>query len=129
MNKQEKACSWLFQMISSDDGDGPNLGANDGTRLIQVSDINYRDFRPSLQIAMAVFKKEIPFTRSEVNDENLKWLGLNTKKVKAQKKVSKIFKDGGYALLRRGGATLILRIPIFKFRPSQCDGLHLDLVA
>ena len=123
----EKACSWLFQMISSDDGDVPNLGTNDGTRLIQISDINYRDFRPSLQLAMAVFKKEIPFTRDELNDENLKWLGLNPEKVKAQKKESKIFKDGGYALLRKGGATLLLRVPIFKFRPSQCDGLHLDL--
>ena len=123
----DNACNWLYQMISSDNGDGPNLGANDGTRLIQISDADYRDFRPCLQLAMAVFKRETPFARGEVNDENLKWLGLKTEKVKAQKKESKIFKDGGYALLRRGEATVMLRLPTFRFRPSQCDGLHLDL--
>ena len=41
-------------------------------------------------------------------------------------KSSKNFSDGGYAYLTNSIARLFLRYPRFRFRPSQCDLLHVD---
>src|SRR5690606_8044198 len=34
----------LHAMVNTENGDGPNLGANDGARLLQLTDTDYRDF-------------------------------------------------------------------------------------
>src|SRR5690606_6981941 len=49
------ATRWLHTMVNAENGDGPNLGANDGARLLPLTDTDYRDFRPSVQLAMALF--------------------------------------------------------------------------
>ena len=43
------AAKWLHALIDSDTGDGPNVGANDGARLLQLTNSSYRDYRPSVQ--------------------------------------------------------------------------------
>jgi hypothetical protein len=40
---------------------------------------------------------------------------------------SHLFSDGGYAKLSLDKAWLVLRLPEYRFRPSQSDALHLDL--
>jgi hypothetical protein len=36
------------------------------------------------------------------------------------------FDDGGYAVIRNRDATVITRYPRYRFRPSDCDALHVD---
>src|SRR5690606_22600754 len=50
----QKATNWLY-VLTQQSGDVPNIGANDGARLIPVSDTDYRDFRPSVQLASTLF--------------------------------------------------------------------------
>jgi len=61
-------------------------------------------------------------------DEPLGWLGIDrTPAAAASRKRSALFPDGGYAKLVCDRAWCLLRLPGFRFRPSHCDVLHLDL--
>ncbi|WP_276489096.1 heparinase II/III family protein [Ectopseudomonas mendocina] len=121
------ASEWLRAMINPLNGDGPNLGANDGARLLQLTDTDYRDYRPSVQLATALFANARAYPDEGSWDLPLRWLGLELPSTLALNPVSRLFDDGGFAVLRRGPAIAILRYPRFDFRPSQADALHLDL--
>ena len=125
--KMEKAALWLHAMIDESSGDGPNLGANDGARLLPLTDSGYRDFRPTLQTAMALFAGKRAIASSGSWDLPLAWLGLSLPDEVASPPASVQYDDGGYAVMRNGTALAMLRYPRFRFRPSQADALHVDL--
>lgn len=121
------ATGWLFHLIDPVTGDGPNLGANDGARLLPLTDTDYRDYRPTVQLAMALFAKQRAYATE--GDLNLpaQWLEVALPKEVAAPAGTKLFDDGGFAVLRHGKAMAMLRYPRFRFRPSQADALHVDL--
>ena len=121
------ATQWLYNMVNPLNGDGPNLGANDGARLLQLTDTAYRDYRPSVQLAMALFASQRAYAEVGVWDYPLHWLDVTVPKVPSRKPASRVADDGGFAVLRCGAAMAMLRYPRFRFRPSQADALHLDL--
>jgi len=121
------ATEWLRHMVNPDNGDGPNLGANDGARLLQLTDTPYRDHRPSVALAMALFAGQRAYAQSGPWDHALKWLGVALPLAVAPPPQSYVADDGGFAILRCGKAMAMLRYPRFRFRPSQADALHLDL--
>ena len=49
--KSSAATFWLYQLVSPENGFGPNIGANDGARLLQLTNSSFRDHRPSVQLA------------------------------------------------------------------------------
>ncbi|PNF86819.1 heparinase [Stutzerimonas decontaminans] len=120
------ATRWLHAMVNPENGDGPNLGANDGARLLQLTDTDYRDFRPSVQLAMALFANARAYESAGAWDLPLRWLGVDLPQVLAEQPGSCRFDKGGFAVLRRGGSMAMLRYPRFRFRPSHADALHLD---
>lgn len=121
------ATQWLRHMVNPINGDGPNVGANDGARLLQLTDTVYRDHRPSVQLAMALFANQRAYAQDGPWDHALEWLGVSRKQDVAPAPSHHVADDGGFAILRRGGAMAMLRYPRFQFRPSQPDALHLDL--
>ena len=121
------ASEWLRLMINPFNGDGPNLGANDGARLLQLSDTDYRDFRPSVQLAMALFANTRAYAADGCWNLPLRWLGIELPQTVAEQPGSRLFDEGGFAVLRRGSVMAMLRYPRFRFRPSQADALHVDL--
>lgn len=123
----QAATGWLHRMTNPVNGGGPNVGANDGARLLQLTDTPYRDCRPSIQLAMVLFAGERAFAGSGAWDHPLLWLGVPLPHAVALPAGSCVADDGGFAVLRRGAAMAMLRYPRFRFRPSQADGLHLDL--
>lgn len=124
--KLQAATLWLHNMVQPQNGDAPNLGANDGARLLPLSATDYRDFRPSVQLAACLFLNEVAYVEDGDWDLPLKWLGLNKPTNLITKRVSVDFELGGYALLRNKNAFAMFNYPRFRFRPSQCDVLHLD---
>lgn len=120
------AANWLRIMIDPVSGEPPNLGANDGANLLPLTDAAYRDFRPSSQLASALFLDRRAF-RPGPWDALADWLGVALPPVIEPLPAEAIFADGGYAVLRHGEAMAMLRFPRFRFRPSQADALHLDL--
>ena len=152
----EKLFLWLYQLVDPISGDAPNLGANDGTNLFKLECLDYRDFRPSLQLASVLINKTKCFEPGPW-DEVLDWLELEKNpgefEFKTLEKKSREFKAGGLvsivfdsapslsktpdgllSCLSREGRDestahthCLLRTANFKFRPSQSDCFHLDL--
>lgn len=120
------AAEWLRIMIDPVSGETPNLGANDGANLLPLTDAAYRDFRPSAQLACALFTERRAFPPGAW-DAAADWLGLALPSVVEPLPARAVFADGGYAVLRHGEAMAMLRFPRFRFRPSQADAQHLDL--
>lgn len=121
------AAQWLRHMLDSSNGDGPNLGANDGARLLQLSNTAYRDYRPSVQLGMALFAGQRAYSEDGPWNHPLQWLGVELPSVAAPPTSDYEADDGGFVALRRGAVMAMLRYPRFRFRPSQADVLHLDL--
>jgi len=135
------AAQWLQHFINPFNGNGPNLGANDGANFLPLTNSDYRDFRPSVQLAMALFlkcdfmgnyyisslNKKIKSSDPNLWNHLLIWLNIAIPKRLSPIAKNLIADDGGFAILRRGNVMTMLRYPRFKFRPSQSDALHLDL--
>ncbi|KAF0809837.1 hypothetical protein A167_01377 [Alcanivorax sp. S71-1-4] len=121
------ATDWLANMVVSPDGDAPNLGANDGARLIPLTDTDYRDFRPSVQLATVIFHGASAYLAPGAYDLPLAWLGVAKPDVSHDARSTRDYPDGGFCLIRTADAAVLFRFPVFRFRPSQCDLLHVDL--
>ena len=126
--KCQAAMGWLYAVVDPESGDAPNLGANDGARLLTLSNSDYRDFRPSVQLASMLFNNqraypEGPWERpavllgvDPVSDGQLPIPG------------PKVYPDGGYVVLKQSTETFgVLRFANFRFRPGHADCLHFDL--
>ena len=123
-----KATDWLY-ILTQQDGDAPNLGANDGAKLLQVCVTDYRDFRPTVQLASTLFFQHSYYAESGNYDEILDFFGI--------KKVQKsdcnlpnknfLFDSSGLITAENSSFFIVFKLPVFQFRPSQCDALHLDI--
>lgn len=121
------ATQWLRHMVNPINGDGPNVGANDGARLLQLTNADYRDHRPSVQLAMVLFADACAYAEEGAWDVARHTLGVSQPKTVAPPVGSYVADDGGFAVLRCESVMAMLRYPRFMFRPSQADALHVDL--
>lgn len=124
----ERLCAatwWLRQLTDLRTGDVPNLGANDGARILALTDADFRDFRPSLQWASSVFVGRRALGPGPW-DRQLSWLNLSAPPEELDEPQSQSFDEGGLHVLRQARSCAYLRYPRFRFRPSQCDALHVD---
>jgi hypothetical protein len=121
------ATEWLRALVDASNGDAPVLGANDGALLLRLTDADFRDHRPSVELASALFLDASAFGSSGAWREHLRWLGMPTPERQLAPPASRAFDDGGFAVLRVADATAVLRYPRFRFRPSHADALHVDL--
>jgi hypothetical protein len=125
----EKAFHWLYQLVDPISFDAPNLGANDGALLFKLDCCDYRDFRPSLQLAAYVLFNQRLFAPGS-HDSLLRWLDVKVQAlpVMSLNFQSQDFSAGGFLKVVMNQETwFLLRYPRFKFRPVQSDALHLDL--
>lgn len=124
----QAAASWLYELVDSVSGDAPNIGANDGARLLSLTSGPYRDFRPTVQLACALFQNERAY-ESAGCDEPLLWLGIDLPASRMAPRSSRTFMDGGWATLHApdGRSWGCVKYPVYRFRPSHADALHLDL--
>lgn len=122
------AARWLKAFTNVNTGDAPNIGANDGTRLFPLGDSDYRDFRPSVQLACILFCGAKAYDNG-VWDNALHWLRIPLPERSLPADISRIFDESGFVALKgsKFDVQVFMRYPRFRFRPSQPDLLHLDL--
>jgi len=120
------AVEWLYRLTDEGSGDAPNLGANDGSHVLRLGDSAYRDFRPSVQLAAVLFLGR-PVYPPGAWDPPWDWLGLHVPSPAPPARVSHLFAEGGYALLRGNRSWGLVRLARRRFRPAHADALHLDL--
>jgi hypothetical protein len=126
-SRARSATLWLHSFVNSETGAVPNLGANDGARLIPLTDTPTSDFRPSLQLS-SVLHLNARATRSDQSSDMLAlWLDVALPEATLPTPDSIISRNGGFAALHCSGASAFLRFPVFAFRPCQADALHLDI--
>ena len=126
--KLQLATNWLYQLMQEKTGDIANLGANDGARLLALTSSDYRDFRPSVQLASTLFFKKKAWRCDGDWSLPLYWLGITPPTETLLPQGSFHFNRGGYFGIRakKNKAFSMMTYPKFKFRPSQCDALHVD---
>ncbi len=124
----QKATNWLY-VLTQQSGDVPNIGANDGARLIPVSETDYRDFRPSVQLASTLFFQHSYYAEAGVYDQSLSFFYID--KVQRSDFVlpdkNTFCNESGLVTAVKNNFFIAFKLPIFKFRPSQCDALHVDV--
>lgn len=116
-NRLAAATEWLWSITDAKTGDAPNIGANDGARLIPLSNSDYRDFRPAVHLASAIFLEAKAF---EVGPWTapLRWLQI----AESNKRIfqsSETFDDGGYHVLRADNAMAVLTYPGIDSGPAR----------
>lgn len=128
--KARALAKWLYVMTDECSGDTPNIGANDGARVFNLAFLDYRDCRPSVQLASRLFMGK-PAYPPGAYDEALAWLGIpfaeEDYSALPMDKKSCLFEDGGYCFLQQENTRVFVRFPVFRFRPGHADALHLDL--
>ena len=126
--KVARAVSWLVACVHPGSGDAPNIGANDGTRLLPLTDTDYRDFRPSVQLASVLFHGVAAYPDGDWNDV-LHWLKIPLPQGEMSMRVSHLSDSGGLAQLvsPNEDVQVFVRFPYYTFRPSHADPLHIDL--
>ncbi len=121
------ATEWLWRLVDPVTGDAPNVGANDGARLLTLTETDFRDFRPSVYLAGVLFLDRPCFPGPGPWQTPLAWLGVPAPTGAWRAPDSRVCDGGGFAVLRRDGTLAVLRFPRYRFRPSQEDALHLDV--
>lgn len=121
------ALHWMNLMMDPISGSAPNLGANDGTFLLNTHACDYRDFRPTLQAAASVFNGKRAFG-SGPWDESLYWFDMkpHCELVVEFKKVDMVL-PCGYIIMTGKKSWGMLRFPMYRFRPGHNDVFHFDL--
>jgi hypothetical protein len=128
--KLQKATQWLEVLTDIETGNAPNIGANDGALLFHVFDLNFRDFRQSVQWANLVFNNRVIYNLTENQKNIYQQFGLNTSSKIIYQPIDELIilgDDDGFFIYKKQTVLLVFRRPIFKFRPSHSDALHIDL--
>jgi hypothetical protein len=127
MSRCRAAVAWLESMTDADTGNAPNIGANDGARLYDLSTTDYRDFRASVQLGSVLFRGFRVYGPGKW-DEPFLWLTRQPcMKIRPTEFQSVKHDDGGDLILCGDKSRAIVRFARFRFRPSHSDCLHLDL--
>jgi asparagine synthase (glutamine-hydrolysing) len=120
---------FLDNMTDAHSGRTPNLGNNDGTHVLPLSDCDYRDFRPTLQALVYLCTQKRRFAGG-LWDEMMVWIfgpeSLNAPRMHTPRPACQASGCGHY-VLRGPESWAMIRCVKYRDRPAHADQLHLDL--
>jgi hypothetical protein len=125
LTRAQAATRWLHAFTDAVTGAAPNLGANDGARLLPLDSSDYLDYRPTVQMTAVLFWQQAVYPPGPW-DARLHWLGIDVPEARLPTPTSQLFDAGGYALLQNEAARVFIRYPRYRFRPGHTDALHVD---
>jgi Heparinase II/III N-terminus/Heparinase II/III-like protein len=118
---QDRMTGWL-----------PNYGANDGALIFSLSNMGYRDYRPTLQAAWYLLKNK-PLYQETLFDEESIWFAPKNL-LGNQQLINSMTDNGlhafesGYFTSRGKSSFAFWRAAQFnRHRPGQADNLHVDI--
>lgn len=126
-----RATDFLITLVDPATGLAPLYGSNDGANVLPLTDGEFLDLRPVIQMASALFRRELPLPEGPW-DEATAWL------VPAWADLPRVSWPplptrwhapvAGCAQLANGPGRMFLRAPTkFRHRPAQADMLHVDI--
>ena len=132
IDKISKLCSWMKTLSNNKTGRHINLGHNDGMSIFSFLRSCKDDFRPVISLLDKILIGDtsnlIMYEELEsfIKIEEIKPFLDSDQSVYTKDNVQ-VLNEGGFAKLSINNFDATLRLPIFHFRPSQLDILHLDL--
>lgn len=127
--KAYKSVNFLYQCQEPSNGWLPNYGSNDGSLFFQLSDADYRDYRPQLDALHGLLTGQKLYKDGQ---EDTQWLGNTIPSfrepfAKVEKQMGVIrFEKAGYYLIRESNTLTFIRCGLFKNNGSN-DQLHIDV--
>jgi len=123
--------SWLlsFELQDEETGGLPNIGANDGSLVLPLTNCDYSDFRPSIAAA-AMSGSSVRLDPPGPWHEALFWLfGPNYTEAEADTphRMDSGGPSSGFHAIRGQETFAVMRAARFRHRPSDADQLHVDL--
>lgn len=119
----------FLHQVSDDSGLLPNYGKNDGALVAVLDTCDYRDYRPTIQLAARVIDGCRLYDPGP-HDEPLLWFfgqaALDVPRGDATR-TSVAAGQGGYTTIRSGDSWAMIRAHAYRDRPADADALHLDL--
>jgi len=127
LTKLDKLGVWLLDLVSNDKGEVPNLGSNDGAMFEQLHELDYRDFRPSIQLFYGLLHQQIIWDSKDVLAP-LIWRNIDVSQFQRIKQVDNrsTIKDKEFVQLKYQELKTLIIAKQNNFRPSN-DVLHLDI--
>ncbi len=135
LHKCKLATNWICNFVDPISGKASILGHNDGAHCFQLHNLDYLDYRPTLQLASILFKSKKKYN-SGIWDEPLFWHNLEIAKDFDENDKTSSKKNNRVNYLSKGGFIRFeinreswgyLRLPKYHFRPAHTDPLHLDI--
>lgn len=128
--KTEKTLWYLYQCQMLENGYLPNYGANDGALFFQLSDSEFRDYRPQMNALYHYFTGEVWYETD--NGEDFLWYSQYTpsrpkKRMSRERPAFSAFPNGGIYLMREAETLTFIKCAAYRDRPSQADNLHVDI--
>ncbi len=116
----------LLTVIDPETGTVPNHGHNDGSFIHPATLAPYRDYRPVITAACAMFGIPLP-SNVPPDREVLAWLGV-PEPARGGPLGDGVWSGGsGWAASRLGSTAVFLRAGRYTSRPGHLDPLHLDV--
>ncbi|PCJ67856.1 MAG: heparinase [Bacteroidetes bacterium] len=116
----------LNSLMDLDSGYLPNYGNNDGALFFQLSESNFRDYRPQLNALSYALSGKCLY-KGEENLSDIKWYA-NSSKFRYKMITSlKSFDDSGLYVMESGKLKVIIKCTNHVHRPAQADNLHMDV--
>ena len=125
-SKIGRSLTQLNSMMDEDSGYLPNYGNNDGALFFQLSDADFRDYRPQLN-ALAVALHNGRYYENELSNADICWYNNKSDKKFIPNKHSNSYNDTGLYILEDEDLKVIVKCSDHKFRPAQADNLHIDV--
>jgi len=124
-----RAGEFAYQLQDQQTGRMPLCGANDGALILPLSNCEYHDYRPVIQMAWLLTKKARCFASGLWDEEALWLLGPEAldRPLLSPERHDLSAENGGYYTLRGRYGFGCLRCATFRHRPGDADQLHLDL--
>ncbi len=122
----------LAALVDPSTGQAPNLGPNDGARILPLSTTRFEDHRPALQSASLLHDRS-PLYAEGAWDEMSVWLGIEGRgaelvgEPRTDRRQRSDFPQAGLFLSKGATSWGLLRCARFRNRPGHSDQLHVDL--
>jgi hypothetical protein len=126
LERLRAAVRLLLAVIDGPTGIVPNHGASDGAFVHPATLAGYRDFRPVVTAACAVFGVALPEDVA-ADPEVLAWTGLDLPSRAPARGEGVRTGTSGWAAARVGGTSVFLRAGRYTARPGHLDPLQLDV--
>jgi hypothetical protein len=126
LGRLRAAVELLLAVMDGDTGVVPNHGANDGATVHPVTLAAYRDFRPVVTAAAAMFGVPLP-ADVPPDAEVLSWLGIGDVTSVPARGSFVHTGSSGWAAVRQDGWAVFLRAGSYRARPGHLDPLQLDI--